>query len=392
MRVLLVSPYDPRPRLVSGKEAAVGGVERVFAEVSERLARRGHEVTVVASSTEPGQRFENGVRTILKRRRFTVLRAPVAGLHSEVRSDAQLVHVAATYPFTTVPVLRRARRLGIPTVLDFHFEPRPSSLVGRLGARLFRRQARRAFSFADAVIVRSRAYGRSSPSLRDVPESRWRIIPNGVDTKRFTPVGRTLKGPYLLSVGRLVPYKGIHVLLEALARARLGIPLLVVGDGPERQRLERLARRLGVDARFLGHVPDASLPSLYRGATLTILPSINGQEAFGIAQIESMACGTPVVASRLPGVESVARLGGRLAEPGDPDSLARTIREAMRPGALARGAALASRIQRDFSWDAVAERLEAVYREVLDASQRRRRPASVKEVVPHANPRRDPVL
>lgn len=365
MRITLVSPYDPEPTPFEDQEGCVGGVERVFSEVSRRLARRGHETTVVCSSEEGGELDKDGLHTIRVRRSATILRAPVAPLAPWIPEDSELVHVAATYPFTTPAVLRKARNLGVPGVLDFHFEPDPGNTFGRVAAALYRRVGPPTYHLAHTVLVRSYAYGRSAPSLAAIPEDRWRIIPNGIDTDHFTPRGRVLGEGSLLVVGRLVPYKGIEVLLHALARAPTGRPLLVVGSGPLRERLEGLARRLGVDARFLGRVPDADLPALYRGAALTILPSVNRQEAFGISLLESMACGTPVVASALPGVAEVARLGGLVAPPGDPDGLARQIHLALSSRSLPRGETLARMVHHQYSWDAVTDRLISVYEEVL---------------------------
>lgn len=367
MNLTLFSPYDPEPGPGSSADAHVGGVERVFQNVSQRLVRRGHGVTLICSSDEDSEhRSPSGVNVVRVRRRGTLLRAPLAPLERHLPSDADLVHVAATYPFTTPAILRRARALSIPSVLDFHFEPHPEGWFGRAAATLYRRIGPPSYRLAKLVLVRSRAYGRSSPSLLGVPEDSWRIVPNGVDPSRFHAQGTT-PGEYLLFVGRLVPYKGLDVLIRALAQRPPGLPLLIAGDGPSRSSLESLARRLRVDARFLGHVPEEALPGLYRGARLTVLPSVNSQEAFGICLIESMACGTPILASELPGVSEVAAFGGLVAPPGDVDAWAFQVRRAMLPGALARGAPLAKRAHAAFSWDAVTDRVLEVYHEVVGA-------------------------
>lgn len=366
MRITLVSPFDPNPRLGSPGSERVGGVERVFEQVSRKLAQRGHDVTLVCSTgDEATTRSEHGVRVVRSPRLATILDAPVTGLWRGIAADAQVVHVAATYPFTTPAVLRQARRLGIPSVLDFHFEPTPSSALGRLAARLYREIGPRVYPLCSVALVRSLAYGNSSPSLGKVPADRWRVVPNGIDPARFNPDGPVHPGDYLLFVGRLVPYKGLSILLDALARLRPGIPLYVVGDGPLATPLRQQAKDLGVDVRFLGRVADADLPALYRGARLTVLPSLTAQECFGITLVESMACGTPVVASRLPGVSEVAAMGGLLADPGDAASLARHLKAALVPGVLPRGRALATAAHAAYSWDAVTDRLESVYRELV---------------------------
>jgi glycosyltransferase involved in cell wall biosynthesis len=390
LRIALVCPFDPMPERAAAGQANVGGVERVFAQVSRRLAARGHEVTLLCSTDgRPGRREQDGVQVVRERRRLTLLRAPVATLTRRLPYTADVVQVAATYPFTTPAVLRRASRLGIPSVLDFHFEPHLESGLGRLAARAYRRIGPPAYRLADAVVVRSLAYAERSPSLDSVPRDRLRVVPNGFDPERFRPGGPFRKGDYLLFVGRLVPYKGLEVLLRALATARVGAPLLVVGDGPLRPSLQQLARRLGVEAHFLGAVPDRELPALYRGARLTVLPSVNRQEAFGIVLVESMACGTPVLASALPGVEEVAQAGGLTAPPGDADALAAQLRAALEPGRLPRGPPLAHKVGALYSWDAVTDRLLEVYDGVLSG---RRAPPALREVSPVAGPGGHPVL
>ncbi|MEA3203014.1 MAG: hypothetical protein QOI63_680 [Thermoplasmata archaeon] len=365
MRITLVCPYDPSPAQADTKAAVVGGVERVFAEVSRKLAARGHAVTLLCSTDGRGGTAEqDGVSYVRAPRRGTVLRDPVARLAAHLPPDSDVVHVAATYPFTTPSVLRRSHALGLPAVLDFHFEPTPGGAFGRLALGMYRKVGTPPYRLADAVLVRSLSYGRNAPSLGAIPESRWRVLPNGIDPQRFRPDGPAIgDGGHLLFVGRLVPYKGVEVLLHALAKLRPAPPLHVVGDGPLRASLEALAARLGVQVRFLGHVADADLPALYRGARLTVLPSVTGQEAFGISLIESMACGTPVVASDLPGVADVARVGGLVAPPGDADALAAQLRRALE-GALERGPKLARRVHAGYSWDVVADRLLEVYAEV----------------------------
>lgn len=390
MRITLVCPFDPQPPTVVGKTAHVGGVERVFAEVSRGLAKRGHEVTLVCSTDGPNSRsVEDDVVIVRQKRHLTLLRAPVCSLTRRLPYTADVVHVAATYPFTTPAVLQRAHKMGIPTVLDFHFEPHVESAVGRMAAKAYAQYGPPRYRLADAVVVRSLAYARASPSLLGIPEDRLHVVPNGIDPERFTPAGPHRRGDYLLFVGRLVPYKGLEVLLDALALAKVRHPLLIAGDGPLRVPLQAQARRLGLDAHFLGRVPDKDLPALYRGACLTVLPSVNKQEAFGITLAESMACGTPVVASALPGVEEVARTGGLVAPPGDRAALAAQLKAALEPGRLVRGPALAAKAHGLYSWSAVTDRLVEVYTQVL---ARRRAQLARPEVSPLAHPGRDPVL
>ncbi len=367
MHLTIVSPFDPHPPDTANGDGHTGGVERVLSNFAHHMADRGHEVSVICSTERSnGQAPVNGHQVVRVPRSGTLFRAPVVDLAGYIPEHTDLVHVPATYPFTTPRVLRWAEKAQTPAVLDFHFEPHPSSALGRLAARAYRSIGPRTYDHADAVLVRSLAYGRSAPSLSSVPEDRWHALPNGIDPSRFCPNGGHGHGDHLLFVGRLVPYKGLDVLLDALAEHDVGHPLKIVGGGPLREDLEAKADRLDLDVSFLGHVAEDRLPGLYRDAMATVLPSINKQECFGVTLVESMACGTPVVASDLPGVSEVAQHGGLVAEPGDPGSLAAQLSRIADDPEIPRGKPLADKIHAEFSWEALTDRLIGVYDHVLE--------------------------
>jgi len=174
----------------------------------------------------------------------------------------------------------------------------------------------------------------ATPPMRDVPalaahQDKVAVIPYGLVPRAFpapaaADAGRTSDTPTVLFVGRLVAYKGVDVLLRAMA----GVPasLVVVGDGPLRGPLEALASELGVGGavRFLGHVSDAERLEWYRRADLLALPSVSRQEAFGMVQVEAMLAGRPVISTALPtGVPWVNRDGetGLVVPPRDVEQL-----------------------------------------------------------------------
>jgi glycosyltransferase involved in cell wall biosynthesis len=364
MRIAMVSPFDPfGPR---DGHAHVGGVERVLAELSTRLQARGHQLDVICSAEASGRGDsvrDDGVRVRRLRRIGTFMRAPLADWSDCLQGNYDLVHVPATYPFVTPGLLKRAQRLHLPAVLDFHFEPDPVTALGRAAARAYRIIGPPSYRSASRVLVRSHDYARHAPSLAGIPEERRRELPNGIDPARFHPDAIPAGDGYLLFVGRLVPYKGLDVALRALSAMQDAPPLWVVGDGPMRESWQDLAKHLHVRTRWFTHVPDDALPGFYTGAVLTILPSVGRQECFGISLLESMASGTPVVASDLPGVRAVAQMGGVTATPGDVASWQQTLQAAL-AGDLPRGRALARTIRMRCSWEAVTLRLEQCYEEV----------------------------
>ncbi len=154
-----------------------------------------------------------------------------------------------------------------------------------------------------------RYYGRSAE-----------VVPPPVDTAFFTP-GEAAGGGYCLMVTALAPYKRVELAIAACARLRQ--QLRIVGDGPELERLRRQARG---DVAFLGRVEAEQLRELYRGASCLLQP---GVEDFGIASVEALACGCPVVALGEGGVRDIVepgRHGVLYDEPGDPEALAAAIR------------------------------------------------------------------
>ena len=185
-----------------------------------------------------------------------------------------------------------------------------------------------------------------------------RITPlrNGVDLQRFAPLDRDaarnklgLTGYTLLSVGRLSEVKGHDLTIKALTRLP-GVTLMLAGDGPDRPKLQALARELGVQdrVRFLGPVPQTELRTYYNAADLSVLAS--SREGWANVLLESMACGTPVVATSICGTpEVVASVdAGRLMPERTPESLAEAV-QLLRANEPDRAAT--RRYAEGFSWD-----------------------------------------
>lgn len=383
MHIAIVSPYDPRPPEAGDPLALRGGVEEALDRTASGLARLGHEVTVVTSAPADGVSLEkDGVRFVRVKRRGIVFRTPIAPLHAHVPREADILHVPATYPFVSDLVPWREARRGRPTVLDYHFDPHGTSAAMRLAVALHRHLAARLMLRATRVVAKSLDYARHSRVLSRVPTSKLDWVPNAIDPDEFAV--RAVRGDDILCVGRLVPYKGVDVLVRAMPRVHreTGAFLDVVGSGPEAHALAQLADRIGAPVRFHGRVPRNVLARMYASARLTVLPSVNSQEAFGIALLESMAAGTPVVASDLPGVREVAALGGTVAPAGDPTSLAGAIVQAWRnPDAFGTPDELRARVARHYSWNSVVARWVDVY------ARARATPSSAPAQRPHPGAR-----
>jgi glycosyltransferase involved in cell wall biosynthesis len=199
-----------------------------------------------------------------------------------------------------------------------------------------------------------------------------RITPlrNGVDLQRFQPLDRPavrdeleLQGFVLLSVGHLVPVKGHELAIGALTLLP-DVTLLLAGDGAERPRLEALARELGVGrrVRFLGAVPQAELVRYYNAADALVLAS--SREGWANVLLEAMACGTPVVASRVWGTPEVvaAPAAGVLMEERSPRGVADGVSR-LRAAGIDRTET--RRYAEGFSWDATTQGQLRVFERVV---------------------------
>ena len=199
-----------------------------------------------------------------------------------------------------------ARDLGLPMVLT----ARGQDVTLIPNDPVPRRMILRAVAAADAVITVSQGLKDGLVRL-GADGRRITVLRNGVDATHFHPVDRDgarrrlgIDGPTIVSVGHLIARKGNELTIAALATLP-GVRFLVVGDGPERGRLEAQARALGVAdrVRFVGRVAHDGLNDYYTAADAMVLAS--AREGWANVLLESMACGTPVVASDIPGTDEV---------------------------------------------------------------------------------------
>jgi rhamnosyl/mannosyltransferase len=235
---------------------------------------------------------------------------------------------------------------------------------GRIQRALYRR--------AECVIV-------SSPNLADRSAlvshaRRVVVIPFGISLERYrkpSPAVEKIRarwpGRRVLFVGRLVYYKGVAVLIDAMTEVEG--TLLLAGEGPLEPELRQRAAARGIEDRivFLGRVPEEMLPAYYQAADAFVLPSVAKTEAFGVVQVEAMAAGVPVISTNLPtGVPWVNEDGvsGLVVPPADAVALAaalkRLLTDAALRGRLGRGAS--QRADRMFSRD----RMIASFKDVVE--------------------------
>lgn len=256
------------------------------------------------------------------------------------------------------------RRFGLPVVITARGSDVTQFPDYATPRRLIVDAARR----ADAVVTVSDGLRQALIRL-GAPAKRITVLRNGVDLQAFRPLDRDrarqtfgLSGPTLVSVGALIPRKGHRHTLAALAHL-LGWQLLIAGDGPDRAALGAEAARLGVAdrVRLLGPVPHAALAELYSAADLSVLAS--SREGWANVLLESMACGTPVVASPIPGNDEVVteRDAGVIADAISGEAIAAAVRDLW--AAMPARAATRAYAER-FSWDETSEGQLRVFAEI----------------------------
>lgn len=205
----------------------------------------------------------------------------------------------------------------------------------------------------------------------------YEIVPNGVDTSRFSPNVKEhhyvehLSGKKVLFLGRLDTRKGLAQLLPAFAllKQEMHVHLIVAGTGPERPKYEKYVEEHGLEkhVHFLGFVPNEELPSIYRSCDVYCSPALGG-ETFGIVLIEAMASGTPVAASRIPGYEQVISDGenGLLFDPHSPDDIKERLKVILTDDSLHHKLTDEGlKSARTYDWHNVTERIIAIYQRAI---------------------------
>ncbi|MBI2462254.1 MAG: glycosyltransferase family 4 protein [Candidatus Rokubacteria bacterium] len=277
-------------------------------------------------------------------------------------------------PHYVLPPLRPCP--AVVTIHDLIHLRFPDQLPSPLAPLYARVMFRIAVRSARRIIAVSEATARDLAERLGASPGKVRVIPNGVDG-RFRPAADPaaldaalarlgLERPYLLFVGNPKPHKNLPRLLDAFAGLDPKLGRLVLAGTPERARpgVEREVggRGLGERVRVLGVIAEETMPVLYQGAELLVLPSL--WEGFGLPALEAMATGTPVVATDRGGLPEVVGEAGLLVDPTNVDALRAALYNllvdlSLRDELRARGLARA----RTFSWRRVAEATAAVYRE-----------------------------
>lgn len=336
----------------------VGGYENQIKQLAEHLSKQ-FEVQVVTFNltNSPAEQTINNVQVHRVKPQLVFFRVPFSTSYLKKlgEMDYDLLHAHGFVPVVSDLSLAYAKSKKKTTVYTHHFDGnvQDTKALNSLAETYNKTVARTSLGFADAIVATTKSYAETSPALKPHLR-RLHVIPCFVDCDQFKPqppeqvnkqrqqLGLNDKKTVLF-VGRIVPYKGLEYLIEAVERAKREqgeeLNLLFVGGEEGKnitnksdyyKQILQLAEKSSVrkNIRFLGKVENNQLASYYSLADAVALPSIMRGEAFGSVLLESLACGTPVVASSIPGVKDVLKSNdsvGSYVPPKDSAALSKAL-------------------------------------------------------------------
>lgn len=361
-RILLVTPrYFPQ----------MGGIETHVYEVARRFAGQGIDTTVLTTDTSgefPAEERVEGVHVMrvpaYPRSRDYYFAPKIYSIIA--RGDWDIVHCQGFHTFVPPLATLAAKRAKIPYVLSFHSGGHSSGFRNSIRA-LQAAVSRPLLAGAEKLIGVSKFEARLFQQRLGLPEEKFVVIPNGSHLPKITPVRLDGSDPLILSVGRLERYKGHHRVIEAFPKILERQPdarLRILGRGPHEGELQRLARNLGVANRTeIGAVSptdrEGMASVLARASVVTLLSEY---EAHPIAVMEALSMKRPVLVADTSGLSELAEQGLVRAIPlhSSPAQVADAVLEQLRHPLVPAEIELPT-------WEQCAERLLAVYADVLEA-------------------------
>lgn len=378
MKIAMASPYF---------EPHTGGTEKYVKDLSLQLIKQGHAVTVFCTNAPaklaaPLAEEKNG----LKIRRFPawdIFYLPITRpFDLSLLNGFDIVHShAPSFGYTR----SIAGHLPIPHIATYHCDitytgkaagiPVPGWFTWLLET-ISDAYGRKVLAEVDAIITTTESYASASKVASHFPHH---AIPIGIHYEHFDKILKKIEREprqkeQILFLGRLAANKGVNFLVRALAIVRQKFPkvkLVISGEGEEKPSLQKLINelKLGEAVAWQGKMDLEGLIKLYAKSTVYVLPSINKLEAFGIVQLEAMACRTPVIASDIPGVNNVMEVGksGLLVPKENPQALAGAIIKIIGDPALAEAMGRRGRelVEKKYNWDVIGKQIEGVYKELI---------------------------
>jgi glycosyltransferase involved in cell wall biosynthesis len=315
----------------------VGGVEKVVLDLCEQLAAEV-EMNVLIANNSFHREKETVAGAQIERvpSLGTLLSMPIAPFfpyHIAKYSTVDLLHFHFPFPLGEISYLMNRWHIKAPTVVTWHCDIVRQKKILKLYTPLLHRF----LQSMDCIVTTSPNMIEHSEFLQPYRD-KCKVIPLGISPEQFEPNKQVLidaakirnqyKRPILFFMGRLVNYKGLSYLIDAMEN--IDADLLIGGSGKIRLSLEQQVRDRGLQDRihFTGFISDEDLPAYYHASDVFVLPSVDPSEAFGIVQLEAQVCGVPVVSTNLNTGVPFANLHGVtgiIVNPGDSKALAEAI-------------------------------------------------------------------
>ena len=348
----------------------MGGIETHLRALCRELRKSTDLRVVVAADDRQGaEGMFDGVAVSRVPTWTTIASTPLCpGMIAKIRRcGADIVHIHLPNPTAVLAYLASGYRGRL--VVTYHSDTVRQKILGPL----FEPWLHAALRQASAIVTTSPQYRQTSPVLARY-QDRCQVIPYGIGLSEFEGCDPSAAGELrrrygerlVISVGRLVYYKGFEHLIRAMTK--VNGKLLIVGDGPLGRELRELASNLGLFGKviFAGEIQNQDVAPYYHAADVFALASVARSEAFGIVQIEAMAAGLPVVNTQLDsGVPFVSLHGetGLTVPPSDPDALAVAINRLLDDAELRQSFAAAARrrARSEFSLETMTARTLELY-------------------------------
>ena len=363
----------------------IGGAEMAAYNLAINIAQRGNEIEVFTTSIDSKDSIEKYRNMTVYRygTNFRVLTSNISyGMFRKpITHDINIAHEHFDIPHGPFAGLRYAKKKNVPLVVTYHgdWEEGYGGVIRRISMCFHNKYlVDKILSYADVIISPSRCYIGGSSFLRKYKD-KIVVIPNGINIREFDisyskeecrkKLELPLDKKILLFFGYLSPYKGPDVLVKAMPRIVKVVTdteLIFAGKGVMKEELEDISVKLGVEksVKFAGFVEDDLKQFYYKAADVFVLPSMLSTECFPLVNLEAMACGTPIVASKIGGIPDAVKEGenGLLVQPRDSEKLAEAIiylleNEGVRERMGKKGSEKAS----EYSWERIAEETEKVY-------------------------------
>jgi glycosyltransferase involved in cell wall biosynthesis len=369
-----------------------GGSQNVAYNLATNIAKREHNVKIFTTSMDSKDSIERHKSMMIYHygTNFKIGHANISfemfRKHLNLKYQLDIIHAhTMSVAIAGLAAMRHAKRKDIPLVVTYHGDAKENqgSFARRMGVLLTNKYLiDKVLSYATLII---------SPSEYCINESKFllkykdkiSVIPNGINIEDFEiPYSKErcreeldlpLSENIILFVGVLEPHKGPDVLIKAMPEIIKEVPetkLVLMGSGMLKEKLEKLSKKLGIGKhiKFAGFIGNPFIKALYyKAADVFVLPA-TGPEIFGIVNLEAMACGVPIVATKIGGIPDVVKGGvnGLLVPPRASDALADAIiyllqNEDVR---VKMGKNGRKKVE-DYSWERIAEETERVYEDCL---------------------------